>query len=94
MLSLASFKSEAPGMPDLLPYAALLADGIVQCKDGSLLAGFTFRGEDAASLTNAKKNQITLLVNKYLHRFDAGWCLWVDAARLPSPAIRWEETWR
>lgn len=85
MLSLASFKSEAPGMPDLLPYAALVADGVVQGKDGSLLAGFTFRGEDAASSTNAEKNQITLLINKYLHRFDAGWCLWVDAARLPSP---------
>lgn len=85
MLSLSRFKSEEPGMPDLLPYAALVADGVVQGKDGSLLAGFTFRGEDAASSTNAEKNQITLLVNKYLHRFDAGWCLWVDAARLPSP---------
>ena len=85
MLSLARFKSEEPGMADLLPYAALVADGVVLCKDGSLLAGFTFRGEDAASSTKAEKNQITLLVNKYLHRFDAGWCLWVEAARLPSP---------
>lgn len=85
MLSLARFKSEEPAMPDLLPYAALLADGVVQGKDGSLMAGFFFRGEDSASSTNAEKNQITELVNKYLHRFDAGWCIWVDAARLPSP---------
>ncbi len=85
MLSLARFKSEEPGMPDLLPYATLRTDGVIQCKDGSLLAGFTFRGEDAASSTDAEKNRITLLVNQYLHRFDAGWSMWVEAARLPSP---------
>lgn len=72
-------------MPDLLPYAALIAEGVVQGKDGSLMAGFFFRGEDSTSSTNADKNQLALLVNKYLHRFDAGWCMWVDAARLPSP---------
>lgn len=85
MLSLARFKSEEPGMPDLLPYAALIADGVVQGKDGSFIAGFFFRGEDAASSTNAEKNALSVLVNKYLHRFDAGWCMWIDAARLPSP---------
>lgn len=85
MLSLAPFRSEEPGMPDLLPYAALIADGVVQGKDGSLIAGFFFRGEDSASSTDAEKEQIAFLVNKYLHRFDAGWCMWVDAARLPSP---------
>lgn len=85
MLSLAKFSSDEPSMPDLLPYAALVADGVVLGKDGSLMAGFFFRGNDSASTTNADKNQITLLVNKYLHRFDAGWCIWVDAARLPSP---------
>jgi type IV secretion system protein VirB4 len=85
MLALARFQSEEPAMPDLLPYAALVAEGVVQGKDGSLIAGFFFRGEDSASSTNAEKNYITAMVNKYMHRFDAGWCMWVDAARLPSP---------
>jgi type IV secretion system protein VirB4 len=84
MLPLAQFKSQAPGMPDLLNYAGLMAEGVVQGKDGSLIAGFFFRGEDSASATEAKQNYVMAMVNKYLHRFDAGWNIWIDAARLPS----------
>lgn len=85
MLSLARYKSKAPGTPDLLNYAALIAPGVVLCKSGALMAGFFFRGEDSASSTNAEKNYITAMVNNYLHRFDAGWSAWIEAARLPSP---------
>ena len=51
MLKLQEFRSAAKGLPDLLPYAALVAPGIVLCKDGSLLAGWEYRGLDVASST-------------------------------------------
>jgi len=85
MLALAPFRSKAAGLPDLLNYAALVDEGVVLGKDGSLLAGFFFRGDDAASATNADRNYLTALVNNYLARFGSGWALWSDAARLPSP---------
>ena len=86
MLSLAPFRSKAAGLPDLLNYAALYDEGVVLGKDGSLLAGFFFRGDDAASATASERNYLTALVNTYLGRFGAGWAVWVDAARLPSPS--------
>ena len=85
MLALAPFRSKAAGLPDLLNYAALIDEGVVLGKDGSLLAGFFFRGDDAASATTSERNYLTALVNNYLARFGAGWAMWLDAARLPSP---------
>ncbi|MFC7208797.1 hypothetical protein ACFQOZ_21350 [Comamonas endophytica] len=85
MLALAPFRSKAAGLPDLLNFAALIDDGVVLGKDGSLMAGFFFRGDDAASATTEERNYLTALVNQYLARFGSGWAMWMDAARLPSP---------
>jgi len=85
MLALAPFRRKAAGLPDLLNYAALVDEGIILGKDGSLLAGFVLRGDDAASATDGERNYLTALVNQYLVRFGSGWAMWVDAARLPSP---------
>ncbi len=85
MLALAPFRRKAAGLPDLLNFAALVDDGIVLGKDGSLMAGFFFRGDDTASATNSDRNYLTALVNNYLSRFGAGWAMWTDAARLESP---------
>lgn len=35
--------------------------------------------------TPAERNYLTSMVNTYLSRLDAGWALWTDASRLPSP---------
>ena len=43
----------APGTADLLGYAALIDDGLVLCKDGSLLAGFLF----AAPIRKAQRRK-------------------------------------
>lgn len=85
MLALSPFRSKAAGLPDLLNYAALVDEGIVLGKDGSLLAGFFFRGEDSTSATASERNYVTALLNQYLARFGSGWALWVDASRLASP---------
>lgn len=85
MLALKPFRTKAAGLPDLLNYAALVDEGIVQGKDGSLMAGFFFRGDDAASATQSERNYLTAMVNQYLARFGSGWATWTDAVRLPSP---------
>lgn len=85
MLDLRQYRSTAAGFADLLNYAALVDSGVVQCKDGSLLAGFTFRGEDAAASSSADKNFVTTHVARYLARLDSNWAIWVDAARVPAP---------
>jgi len=86
MLALAPFRTKAAGLPDLLNYAALIDDGIVLGKDGSLLAGFFYYGDDVMSASDAERNYLTSLVNRYLARFGSGWSMWVDAIRLGSPA--------
>jgi type IV secretion system protein TrbE len=76
----------APGTADLLVYAALIDDGLVLCKDGSLLAGFFFRGPDQESATPEERNYLTARVNAALSRLGSGFALWIDAVRLPSAA--------
>src|SRR5208337_627486 len=76
----------APGTADLLGYAALIDDGLVLCKDGSLLAGFFFRGPDQESATPEERNYLTSRVNAALSRLGSGFALWIDAVRLPSAA--------
>src|SRR6516162_4350463 len=76
----------APGTADLLGHAALIDDGLVLCKDGSLLAGFFFRGPDQESATPEERNYLTARVNAALSRLGSGFALWIDAVRLPSAA--------
>jgi len=85
MLALAPFRSKAAGLPDLLNYAALVDEGIILGKDGSLLAGFFYHGDDAMSATDAERNYLTAMVNQYLARFGSGWAMWDDASRIDSP---------
>lgn len=86
MLALQHFRSKAKGLADLLNYAALVDSGVVQLKDGSLLAGFFYQGEDVQSVTNERLNQITARVNAALNRFGTGWCMWVEAVRMETSA--------
>ncbi len=80
-----SRKKEEAGFSDLLNYAVPIDEGIVLCKDGSLLAGFYFQGNDPDSSSDEDKNYLTAMVNNYLHRFGTGWAVWIDAIRVTSP---------
>ncbi len=84
MLQLKTFRSTAEGLPDLLNWGALIEDGIVQCKDGSLLAGYYYRGRDIESSTENERNNIAARVNRALARLGSGWSSWVDAVRLSA----------
>lgn len=86
MLKLQQFRNKPKGFPDLLNYAALIDSGVILQKDGSLLAGFVFQGEDTQSIPAARLNQITVRVNNALNRFGSGWSFWFEAVRLETSA--------
>lgn len=84
MLAMRSFTDAGPGFPDLLNWGALVADGVVLCKDGSLLAGWFYRGDDLDSSPDARLNWASERVNAALARLGGGWAMWVDAVRVPA----------
>jgi type IV secretion/conjugal transfer VirB4 family ATPase len=84
MQALKAFRESSAGVADLLNWAALVDDGVVQGKDGSLLAGYYYRGKDIASATEAERNYLTARINAALSRLGSGWVTWVDAVRLPA----------
>jgi type IV secretion system protein TrbE len=84
MHSLKPYNDPTKGLADLLDWAALVDDGIVQGKSGALLAGWFYQGQDIASSTADERNYITQRINATLARLGGGWTSWHDAIRLPS----------
>lgn len=81
MLSLAEYRSKADRLADLLPWAALVAPGIVLNKDGSFQRSFAFRGPDLESATEAELVAASARANNVLRRFGSGWALFIEAER-------------
>lgn len=84
MIPLKLYRSKAKGFADLLNYAALVDSGVIQCKDGSLLAGFFYQGEDVQSITAERLGQISLRTNAALAKFDSEWVSYFEAVRLET----------
>lgn len=78
------FRDTAPGVADLTNWAALIDDGVVMGKDGSLIAGYYYRGPDVASATASERAYLTSRVNTAIAKLGEGWVTWHDAIRLPS----------
>jgi len=81
MLALREFRSTAKGLPDLLNYAAVVDDGIILNKDGSLSAAWAYRGDDLDSAGALELAAVSARVNAALARRGSGWMLQVDALR-------------
>jgi type IV secretion system protein VirB4 len=77
------FRTKLKGYSDVLVYAALVEDGVVINKDGALLAGWEYRGNDLDSASSAELDVLSERVNAVLRRRDNGWMLHVDAIRYP-----------
>ncbi len=86
MLKLADYRSSAKGLPDLLPYAALVAPGVVLNKDGSFLATWSISGQDTAGSTPEELAWVSRQVSNGIRMLDTGWMLHVDAIRSPHQA--------
>ena len=86
MLKLADYRSNAKGLPDLLPYAALIAPGVVLNKDGSFLAAWSISGQDTAGSTPEELAWVSRQVSNGVRMLGTGWMLHVDAIRTPHHA--------
>jgi type IV secretion system protein VirB4 len=86
VLNLAEYRSRADRLADHLPWAALIAPGVVLNKDGSLLRVLRFRGPDLESATEAELVSACARANNVLKRFGSGWALFFDAERREASA--------
>ena len=84
MLNIGEYRRRADRLVDHLPWAALVAPGVVLNKDGSFQRTFAFRGPDLESATDAELLAVSARVNNLLKRFGSGWALFFDAERTPA----------
>jgi type IV secretion system protein VirB4 len=81
MLSLREYRNRTDRLADHLPWAALIAPGIVLNKDGSFQRTARFRGPDLESATEAELVSACARANNVLKRFGTGWALHFEAER-------------
>lgn len=81
MMNLAEYRKRPAYLADRLPWAALVAEGIVLNKDGSLQRSLRFRGPDLDSATAAELVAVNARLNNALKRLGSGWALFVEAER-------------
>jgi type IV secretion system protein VirB4 len=84
MLNLEEYRSRADRLVDHLPWAALIAPGVVLNKDGSFQRTFRFRGPDLESATEAELVGICARANNALRRLGSGWALFFEAERIEA----------
>ena len=84
MMSLREYRSHAACLADFLPWAALVAPGIILNKDGSFQRTAHFRGPDLDSATPAELVAVTARLNNALRRLGTGWAIFVEAQRTPA----------
>ncbi|MDE2184214.1 MAG: conjugal transfer protein TrbE [Alphaproteobacteria bacterium] len=84
MLNLAEYRNKSDRLADHLPWAALVAPGVVLNKDGSFQRTFRFRGPDLESATEAELVAACARVNNVLRRLGSGWALFFEADRFAA----------
>jgi len=92
MFDLRPYGARGARLANYLPWAALIAPGIVLNKDGSFQRTLSFRGPDLDSSTPSELMGASNRLNNALRRFGSGWCLHVEARRSPAPGYP-DSTW-
>lgn len=82
MLNLAEYRKRPAMLADWLPWAALVAPGVVLNKDGSFQRTARFRGPDLDSATQGELIATSARLNNALRRMGSGWALFIEAERL------------
>lgn len=86
MLNLAEYRHRSDRLVDHLPWAALIAAGVILNKDGSFQRTLRFRGPDLESATEAELISACARANNVLKRFGNGWALFFEAERREASA--------
>ncbi len=81
MLNLAEYRRRDTRLADYLPWACLVAPGVVLNKDGSFQRTFRYRGPDLDSATAAELVAVSARLNNVVKRFGEGWALFLEAER-------------
>ena len=81
MLNLREYRERPAVLTDHLPWAALVAPGVVLNKDGSFQRTMRFRGPDLDSSSPQELVATCARVNNALRRFGSGWALHFEATR-------------
>jgi type IV secretion system protein VirB4 len=83
-MSLREYRGSAHHLADFLPWAALVAPGIVLNKDGGFQRTARFRGPDLDSATPAELVSVTSRLNSAMRRLGSGWAIFAEAVREPA----------
>jgi type IV secretion/conjugal transfer VirB4 family ATPase len=84
MLNLTEYRPKANRLADFLPWAALVAEGVVLNKDGSFQRTARFRGPDLDSAVPAELVAVSARLNNALRRLGSGWAVFFEAQRNPA----------
>lgn len=93
MLSLKEYQDSSRRLPYFLPWAAIVAPGVVLQKDRLLQKTIAFRGADLASASPYELISSSARLNNALKRLGSGWAFFVEAQRFQSndyPYSEWD----
>lgn len=82
MLKIGEYRNRADRLVDHLPWAALVAPGVILNKDGSFQRSFALRGPDLESATESELVGACARVNNVLRRLGTGWVCCFDSERV------------
>ena len=74
-------RRQSKGLADLLTWGALVAPGVIVNKDGSFLAGWSYRGPDVDSASSNELAALSRHINSALLILGSDWMLQADAVR-------------
>ncbi|MDE1891714.1 MAG: transporter [Betaproteobacteria bacterium] len=83
MWSLNSFRHKSLSAVDLLPWAGLVAPGVILTKGGGYLASWRYQGPDLDSANAHEMNWMANHLNQIL-ALDEGWIIHCDVFRIPA----------
>ena len=94
VFTLTEHKKHPDRFSDHLPWALLVAPGVVFNKNGSFQTTFRFRGPDLDSATESELVITTSQINNALMRLKGGWAIYADSHRRPDtsyPEASWPD---
>jgi type IV secretion system protein VirB4 len=84
MLRVNEFRTNLKSYSDLVDYAAMRENGVVQGKSAALVAAWWVEGEDLGSASAEQLYATTERVNDILKKLDTGWMINSDLIRIPA----------
>lgn len=78
-------RDKKAGLSDLLTYASSPDDGVIVCKNGALMAAWSYSGADIESVNDSHRDAVAMRVNKALANMGSGWVAHIDVIRASAP---------